>query len=149
MWIRASNPVDPTQKARSTSSTRVERFPLFRWRKCSFQGISRLGTEGNGMKKNSFTKNPAPANRMFSSETSSERNFESLLLFLFHGRVVFSSAEWFGTEFQVFATIFVPWNGIPSCFLYRGMVQNGFPRVCFYFCSMVPSNRVTSSGFLH
>ncbi len=26
-------------------------------------------------------------------------------------------------------------NGIPSGFLFRGMVPNGFPRVCFYFCS--------------
>jgi hypothetical protein len=32
-------------------------------------------------------------------------------------RVVFSSAEWFGTEFREFASIFVPRNGIPSCFL--------------------------------
>jgi hypothetical protein len=47
-------------------------------------------------------------------------------------RVVFSSAEWFGTEFQVFSSIFVPWHGIPSCFLFCGMVRNGIPRV---FCS--------------
>jgi hypothetical protein len=26
-------------------------------------------------------------------------------------------------------------NGIPSCFLFRGMVRNRIPRVCFYFCS--------------
>jgi hypothetical protein len=26
-------------------------------------------------------------------------------------------------------------NGIPSGFLFRGMVWNGIPRVCFYFCS--------------
>jgi hypothetical protein len=26
-------------------------------------------------------------------------------------------------------------NGIPSGFLFRGMVRNGIPRVCFYFCS--------------
>jgi hypothetical protein len=44
----------------------------------------------NGMKKISFTKNPAPANRidsMFSSETCFETEF----------RVVVSSAEWFRT----------------------------------------------------
>ncbi len=78
--------------------------------------------EGNGMKKISFTKNPPPANTMFSSKTASERNSESLLLFLFHRTellVVFSSAEWFGTEFQVFASICVLRNGIPSCFLPR------------------------------
>ena len=47
-------------------------------------------------KKLAFTQNPAPAKRMFSSKTASERNSESLLLFLFHGtefRVVFSFAE--------------------------------------------------------
>ncbi len=64
--------------------------------------------------------------------------FLSMLLFLFHWTefwVGFSSEEWFGTEFQLFAPIFVPRNGIPNCFLFRGMVQNGIPRVCFYFCS--------------
>jgi hypothetical protein len=77
-----------------------EWFPLFRGRKCSFQGIPRfteesiprLGTEGNGMKNSCSSKQP------FSSETASERNSESLFLFLFHGtefRAVFSSAEWF------------------------------------------------------
>jgi hypothetical protein len=25
-------------------------------------------------------------------------------------------------------------NGIPSGFLFRGMVRNGIPRVCYYFC---------------
>jgi hypothetical protein len=94
-------------------------------------------------KKLAFTKNPAPANRMFSSKTASERNSESLLLFWLHGtefRVVFSSAEVFGTEFQVFSSIFVPRNGIPSSFLFHGMVQNEILRVCFYFCSMVQNS---------
>jgi hypothetical protein len=89
--------------------------------------------EGNGMKKISFTRNPAPANTMFSSKTASERNSESLLLFLFHGtelrlvslprnsleqnskclllflfhgmefRAFFTSAERFGTEFREFS----------------------------------------------
>ncbi len=40
----------------------------------------------------------------------------------------------FGTEFREFASIF-PRNGIPSWFLFRGMVWNRFPSVCFYFCS--------------
>jgi hypothetical protein len=93
-----------------------EQLPLFRGRKCSFRGIPRfteesisnLGTEGNGMKKISYTKNTAQTNRidsMFSSETCFRTEF----------RVV-SSAEWFGTEFQAFAYIFVPRNRIPSCF---------------------------------
>jgi hypothetical protein len=40
----------------------------------------------------------------------SERNSDSLLLYLFHGtefRVVFSSADWFGREFREYASIFV------------------------------------------
>jgi hypothetical protein len=85
-----------------------EQLPLFRGRKCSFRGIPRfteesipkLGTEGNGMKKISFTKNPAPANRIdsiFSSETCLGTEF----------RVVDFSAEWFGTEFQVFAGLHI------------------------------------------
>ncbi len=36
--------------------------------------------------------------------------------------------------------MFVPWNGIPSCFLFCGMVQIGIPRVCFIFCSMVQNS---------
>ncbi len=51
--------------------------------------------------------------------------------FLMHGKefwVVLSSAEWFGTKFQEFASIFVPRNGIPSCFLFLGKVRNGIPR---------------------
>jgi hypothetical protein len=60
----------------------------------------------------------------------------NLLRFVLHGtefRVVFSSAEWFGTEFREFATISVLRNGIPSYFLFRGRVRNGIPRACFYF----------------
>ncbi len=71
----------------------------------------------------------------FPPEKGSERNYGSLLLFLFHGtefRVVISSAEGFGTELWEFASIFVPQNGIPSCFLFCGKVRNGIPRV---FCS--------------
>jgi hypothetical protein len=64
------------------------------------------GTELNG--KISFTKNPAPAYRT-----------ESVL----------SSAKCFGTEFREFDSLFAPRNGIPSCFLFRGMVQNRIPRV--------------------
>jgi len=74
--------------------------------------IPRLVMEGNGMKKISFTKNPAPANTMFSSETASERNSESLLLFLFHGtefRAFFTSAERNSESF-----LFCGTAGIPS-----------------------------------
>jgi|LakMenE01Jun11ns_1017448.scaffolds.fasta_scaffold9440064_1 hypothetical protein len=33
-----------------------------------------------------------------------------------------------------------PWNRIPSCFLFYGMVRNRIPRVCFYFCSTVQNS---------
>ena len=50
----------------------------------------------------------------FLPEKGSEQNYGSLLLFLFHGtefRVIFSSAEGFGTEFRVF--LFRGTTGIP------------------------------------
>jgi hypothetical protein len=54
---------------------------------------------------------------------------------LFHGtrfRLLFSSGgtEWFGTEFQKFASIFVPRNGVLN--IRFGPVQNEIPRVCFW-----------------
>jgi hypothetical protein len=48
---------------------------------------------------------------------------------------VFSSEEWFGMEFQEFASILVPRNRIPSCVLFHRRVQNRIMGVCFYFCS--------------
>jgi hypothetical protein len=33
-----------------------------------------------------------------------------------------------------FSSIFITRNGIPSCFLFRGMVRNRIPSVCFYCC---------------
>ncbi len=120
----------------------MERFLLFRGKKCSFRGIPRLMEESipklrmeqNYMEKINFTTNPASANRIESFYSS------ALLLFLFHGaefHVVFSSAKWFGKEFQVFVSISVPRKGMLSCFLFRGKVQNGILRVCFYFCAKV------------
>jgi hypothetical protein len=35
-------------------------------------------------------------------------------------------------------------NGIPSCFLFRGMVRNGIPRVCFYFWSKERNSKLFS-----
>ncbi len=110
-------------------------------------------------KKISLTKNPAPTNRIdivFSSETCFGTKFREvgnqqqpqvaanfvprngirsnlrLLLILFRGtefRVGFSSAEWFGTEFQVLAFFFVPRYRILNIFLLCGVVQKGIPRV--------------------
>ncbi len=76
----------------------------------------------------------------------SEQNSESLLLFLFHVTEfwdVFSSADGFGTDFRKYASIFVPRNGIPSCFLFRGRVRNGIPEVS------VPRNSRNSVGNKH
>jgi hypothetical protein len=76
----------------------------------------------------------------------SERNSENLHLFWFHGtefRVVFSSQEGFGTDLWEFDSIFVPRNGIPSCFLFRGRVRNGIPRFS------VPRNIRNSVGNNH
>jgi hypothetical protein len=53
---------------------------------------------------------------------------------------VFLYETYFGREFQEFASIFVPRNGIPSCFFFRGIVQNGIPRVFFYLCSMLQNS---------
>ncbi len=98
------------------------------------------------MKKISYTKNPAPANRMFSSEKPSEENSESLLLFLFLGtefpEVVASflcsmernfelfSLPWNGSEQNSESLLFfVPWYRISSFFLLCGTVRKGMPRV--------------------
>ena len=77
---------------------------------------------------------------------SSKGNSESLFLIWLHGaefRVVFSSAEGFGRHFWEFAYIFVQRNGIPNCFLFRGRVRNGIPRVS------VPRNSRNSVGNNH
>jgi hypothetical protein len=145
-----------------------EWFPLFRGRKCSFRGIPRfteesiprIETEENVMKKIRLTKNPAPANKIDSMFLSETPNVIPSI-FLLCGTVrngiprVFSSAEWFRTEFREFASIFVPWYRIPSIFLLCGMVRNGMPRV---FCSpeqpefrrskpIVPSIRLPRNNF--
>jgi hypothetical protein len=85
----------------------------------TIESIPKRGMEWNYMKKLVLTKNSAPANRiesMFFSTKCFGTEFRELLLFLFHGkefRVVFSSTEWFGAEFQVFAYILAPQKGIP------------------------------------
>ncbi len=82
----------------------------------------------------------------FLLEKGSEQNYGSFPLFLFHRtefRVVFFSAEGFGTELWEFPSIFVPRNGIPGCFLFRGRVRNGIPRFS------VPRNNRNSVGNNH
>ncbi len=71
-----------------------------------------------------------------------ERNSENLHLFWFHGtefRVVFPSAEGLGTELWKFSSFFVPRNGIPSCFLFRGRVRNGIRDFLFRGTTGIPS----------
>ncbi len=58
----------------------------------------------------------------------------------------FSSAEWFGTEFRQFASIFFPRNRIPSCFLFHSRVRKGILRVFFYFCIHGKEFRVVFSS---
>jgi hypothetical protein len=89
---------------------------------------------------------------------------ESWLLFLFHGteiRFLLSSLEGFGTEFRELASIFVPLNGIPSCYLFCGRVHGtaGIPSeitICsvysvfrgIIFLSEIPNPR-TSDQQVH
>ncbi len=55
------------------------------------------------------------------------RGFVSI--FVPRNGVASSSEKWFGKKFGEFASMFYPRNGIPSCFLFRGRVRNGIPRV--------------------
>jgi hypothetical protein len=68
------------------------------------ESLLRLGTEENGMKKISYTKYPALANRI-----------DNLLL----------SETYFGTEFQD-PSIFFPWKEFRA-FFSSGTVSNGIP----------------------
>jgi hypothetical protein len=70
-----------------------------------------------------------------------EQNSESLLLFLFRGtkfQVVFSSAERFGTEFQVFASIFsAEWKSELFSLLRKGgSEQDSKSLLLFMFLGM-------------
>ena len=40
-----------------------------------------------------------------------------------------------GLSSSILTRFFSTRNGIPSCFLFRGMIRNRIPRVSFYFCS--------------
>jgi hypothetical protein len=78
--------------------------------------------------------------KLFSlSRNSSERNFASLLLFLFHGtefRAFFSSTEWFWTEFREFSVPLKSWNSVGTNHLFRDFVYSVFPRI---FLSDIPN----------
>jgi hypothetical protein len=93
-----------------------------------------------------FKKNLAPANRIdiiFLSEicfgtefrdfsvprNDSEQNSETLLLFLF-----------LGTNSEYFSPLGNGSERNSEIFLFRGMIQNKIPRLCFYFCSLVQNS---------
>ncbi len=115
--------------------------------------IPRLGTARNGMKKLVLQKimlqQTCAVCTMFLSETASERNSKSLLLFLLHRmefRVVFSSSEKFkkfasiGKEFRAFfsSALFHGTAGIPpeqtNCSAY-----SNFRRIIFLSETANPS----------
>ncbi len=103
------------------------------------ESIPNLGTEQNDMKKIGFTKNPNPANRIdsvFLSETCVGTEFREFA-FIFVPRNGILSCfllKWFRTGLREFAFICVPWYRIPCIFLLCRMVRNEIPRV---FCSKV------------
>ncbi len=112
-----------------------EWFPLFRGRKRSFRGIPRfksipkLGTERNDMKKLVLQKNLLQQTVLTACllpRHASERNSERFAI---------------SQQPPQVATNFVPRKGIPSYFLFRGMVWNRVPRVCFYFCFTVQNSK--------
>ncbi len=77
-----------------------------------FASAEWLGTE---FREFAFLLVPRNSELCSLPQKGSEQNYGSLLLFLFHGkefRVVFSSAEGFGTEFRDF--LFRGTTGIPS-----------------------------------
>ncbi len=53
-----------------------------------------------------------------------------------------------GMEFQEFASLFVLWNIIPSCFLLGGIFSNGIRRVCFYRIASIYGSERNSKSFL-
>ncbi len=104
---------------------RNSQYNLTKWSRQMFRnGIPRVCFYFSSKERNSEL--------FFLPRNGSERNSESLLQFLLHGtkfRLIFSSAERFGMEFQEFASIFVSLYRIPSIFLLHGMVRNGNPRI--------------------
>ncbi len=106
----------------------------------------RNGTERNGIprKKLVLRNSSKKLNKMIYLYIKSRLfwhhtwHSESIFLFFLHEkefRIVFSSAECFGTEFRESASILVPRNGIPSYFLFRRRVRNRIMGVYLYFWS--------------
>ncbi len=78
---------------------------------------------------------------VYTKSCSSKRNWQhSFVRDMLRNGIPRNGSELIGTEFQVFAYIFVPRNGIPSCFLFRGTVQIRIPSVCILFCFMAKNS---------
>jgi hypothetical protein len=131
-----------------------QRLPLPRFIRVVFSSAEWFGTEFREFAPIFAPRNRIPSCFLFHWKVwkgipwvcSSAEWFDSFLLFLLHGRefrVVFSSAEGFGMEFRGFAFIFGLQDGIPRCFLFRGRVRNGIPRIS------VPRNSRNSVGNNH
>jgi hypothetical protein len=109
---------------------------------------ARNGTERNGIpRKNEVLRNSHRTASMITLTSNTIIEILGCRVLCWAG---FSSAEWFGTEFRQFASIFFPRNGIPSCFLFRWRIRKGILRVCFYFCFHGMEFRVvlsSSEGF--
>ncbi len=106
-----------------------EQFPLFRGRKCSFQGIPRFYKTV----KITYTELRA----CFSSTkcfVTKFRKFATIFVLRNGIQSVLSSAEWFRMESWKFVAFFVPLYGIPSIFLFRrmGSKQNSESLLLFF-----------------
>ncbi len=123
----------------------MERFPLFRGRKCSFRGIP------------SSAEEPIPKLGMEwkGTEFREKINFNGTVQYKYWTkylltRVVETNSYGIYKNFQFeycrrlalqrfvlscFLFCGMVRNGIRSCFLFRWKVRKGIPRVCFYYCS--------------
>ncbi len=124
-----------------------ERFPLSRGRKCSFRSPwkSQFGSsKRNGIMRqklflqnsqSNLTKGFVCTSKVVFSDTIFEmRESDSKRKFPVRAdriESILPSAKCFRKTIRKFASIFVPRDGIPSRFLFRGMVWNKISKICF------------------
>jgi hypothetical protein len=84
---------------------------------------------------------------MSSSETALVRISESLFLFFccFEFRAVFSSMEWFGTEFQVFVSILFHGTEFQAFFSYAERFGMNSDRFMFRRTAGIPTEQTSYS----
>ncbi len=145
--IRVGNGISYRKKFRGIDS---ERFPLFRGRKCSFRGIPssaeepipKLRTEQNGTESREKIKFYGTRTASMITLTSNWRPHPC------KGCVITTTlrkqAKYRSKIISPYLKSRLFWHyflnfGLPrfvlSRFLFRGMVRNGIPTVCFYICS--------------